>query len=95
MTSFAPKDIVVDVEAVARRVVADPRNSRVSTVEQVALCQWVVNRIEAPPLKASLAASLALAIAAYSQASQVLGPPAFNDAFQTLKTRFEEEFPEC
>lgn len=110
----APAPHVVDVEAVARRVVRDPRYSRVSTIEQLALCQWAVNQIEAQPapaepqpIKASLAASLALAIAAYDQKEALQADRfetgsmdrleaelAFHDAFNTLKTRFEEEFPD-
>ncbi len=109
----APAPHVVDVEAVARRVVRDPRNARVSTIEQLALCQWTVDRIEAQPtpiepepIKASLAASLALAIAAYDHSQSLQADRfetgsmdrleadlAFHDAFKTLKTRFEEEFP--
>lgn len=112
-------DTVINVEEVCRRVVASPRYARISTIEQLAVCSFALERMaererlgsateldiepapegQPPRLKASLAASLALAIAAHDVAVQsdqdswAAQSTAFNHAFNTLKTQFEKEFP--
>ncbi len=93
---------VYDALAIARRVLADPRRARVSHDELEAICSW----IELTCAEGAMPASLAAAVAAVIERMDAIGPlqrvrysidrrhlDALEAALNTLKTRFEQEFP--
>ena len=66
MTEFVP----IDVAVVAARIRKDGRRARVSTFELTALALFVEQQLTSP-VPASLAASIALAIAAHGELEAV------------------------
>ncbi len=100
---MSSEPVTVDVEDVARRVVANPRRARVSMHEYVGICAWIVRQIEAqdaPAMPASLAATIATVV---RQSDLLQATPAGPDraaqllvleaSLNLMKTAFEKEFP--
>jgi hypothetical protein len=102
-----PDDI--DALVVARRVLANPKTFRVSTHEELALAGCLValdGELDAIENHQAVRASLAAAIAKFIQKEEAMaaakGPDGYvplpviaarYEAFNTLKTTFETEFP--
>jgi hypothetical protein len=89
------KLVLVDVEAVARRFLASPRYSRLSVVEEVAICTRLLQLIEAHDQIADAVANFLHARAAFD-ARGLLSPSLADslvEPFHALKAAFEKEFP--
>lgn len=116
----APDGIIIDCMATARRVLASPEGAFTVTPHEVvalAACTYrestgrmpelpVVQAPARPFLCASLAATVALALAAYDRSEtlrkdfyetnsmdRLEADLSFHAAFNTLKSHFEKEFP--
>lgn len=81
----------IDIESVARRVIAEPRRARVSVIEQLALANWALCTLRI----CGGVATLLAAQAACENVNDLAAFDARDAALDALKIAFEEEFSDA